>query len=260
VFEMMRRIIECSPVLKGEARITQDKITFPGLNATITAIPSNFATAAGGNQNIAVFDELWAFTSERSRRLWDEMVPPPTRKIACRLVVTYAGFEGESLLLQELYKRGLRQPVVGADLYAGDGLLMFWSHAPVAPWQTEAWLAEMRRSLRPNAYARMIENQFVSAESQFVDMAAWDACVRPELAPTTDRLPVWVGVDASTKRDSTALVAVAFDKKTQCVRLVQHRVFTPAPGDPIDFEARPPFSTGASATTCARCGSTRSRW
>jgi hypothetical protein len=38
------------------------------------------------------------------------------------------------------------------------------------------------------------------------------------------------------KRDSTELVAVTFDKKTQVVRLVQHRVFTPAPGDPIDFE------------------------
>jgi hypothetical protein len=33
------------------------------------------------------------------------MVPPPTRKIACRLTVTYAGFEGESDLLQELYER-----------------------------------------------------------------------------------------------------------------------------------------------------------
>jgi hypothetical protein len=30
------------------------------------------------------------YASERSRRLFDEMVPPPTRKIACRL--TYAGF------------------------------------------------------------------------------------------------------------------------------------------------------------------------
>ena len=39
------------------------------------------------------------------------------------------------------------------------------------------------------------------------------------------------------KRDSTAIVAVALDKKTQVVRLVQHRVFTPAPGDPINFEA-----------------------
>ena len=64
------------------------------------------------------------------------MVPPPIRKIACRLTTTYAGFEGESTLLEELYKRGLAQPQIGADLHAGDGLLMFWSHVPVAPWQS----------------------------------------------------------------------------------------------------------------------------
>ena len=71
-------------------------MTFPAFDATITAIPSNFANAAGGNQNISVFDELWAFTSERS---WDELVPPPTCQTACRLTTTYAGYEGESLLL-----------------------------------------------------------------------------------------------------------------------------------------------------------------
>ena len=81
VFTMIRRIIECSPLLRDLAKITESKITFSALNATITAIPSNFAGAAGGNQNIVVFDEFWAYTSERSRRLWDEMVPPPTRKI-----------------------------------------------------------------------------------------------------------------------------------------------------------------------------------
>jgi hypothetical protein len=50
-------------------------------------------------------------------------------------------------------------------------------------------------------------------------------------------LSVWVGVDASTKRDSTALVAVTFDRAAKCVRLVAHKVFTPTPGDPIDFES-----------------------
>jgi len=78
------------------------------------------------------------------------MVPPPTRKVACRLTTTYAGFSGESQLLEELYRRGMAQPQVGTSLHAGDGLLMAWHHEPVAPWQTEAWLAEMRRSLRPN--------------------------------------------------------------------------------------------------------------
>ena len=62
----------------------------------------------GGNPNFIVFDELWGYTSEGSRRLWDEMIPVPTRKVSARLTVTYAGFEGESELLEELYKRGLK--------------------------------------------------------------------------------------------------------------------------------------------------------
>jgi hypothetical protein len=187
---------------------------------------------------ITTFDELWGYASERSRRLWDEMVPPPTRKIACRLTVSYAGFSGESLLLEEIYKRGMALPEVAPSLHAGDGLLMAWHTEPIAPWQTEAWLAEMRRTMRPNAYARMIQNQFVTSESTFVDLSAWDQCVRSELTPVhQDRqLHVWVGVDASVKRDSTAIVACGYDKKTNCVRLVTHKVFTPTPGDPINFE------------------------
>ena len=139
VFAAIRRIIECSPQLRDEAKITVDKITIFG--AVIIAIPANYASAAGSNHVIAVFDELWAYISERSRRLFDELVPPPTRRIACRLTVTYAGFEGESALLEELYRRGLQQPQVAPNLYAGDGILMFWSHESVAPWQTDAWRA-----------------------------------------------------------------------------------------------------------------------
>ena len=239
VFQAIRRIVECSPLLKREARITQDRIVFPAFSsAAVVAIASDASSAAGANPVISSFDELWGFVSERSRRLWDEMVPPPTRKIACRLTTTYAGYTSESLLLEELYRRGKALPEIAPSLHAGDGLLFFWSHEPVAPWQTEAWLAEMRRSLRPNAYARMIRNEFVSSESTFVDLTAWDACVQPALTPVhQDRqLHVWIGVDASVKRNSTALIACTFDKKAQCVRLIAHRVFTPAPDDPINFE------------------------
>jgi hypothetical protein len=237
VFECVRKIVECSPWLKRQAKVLTDRIIFPSIGGSIRAIPSDYASAAGSNQNLAVFDELWAYTGERAHRLWDELVPPPTRKVACRLTVTYAGFEGESVLLEGLHKRGMAQPEVGKDLRAGDGLLMFWSHDPVAPWQDEAWLADMKRSLRPNQYLRMIENRFVTSESTFIDMQMWDACTVPSLTPSMERQPVYVGVDASVKRDATALCAVSFDRRSQCVRLVAHRVFTPTPGDPIDFEA-----------------------
>jgi phage terminase large subunit-like protein len=50
VFEMCRRIVECSPLLKREAYIIADRIEFHNIKATIRAIAADYAGAAGGNQ------------------------------------------------------------------------------------------------------------------------------------------------------------------------------------------------------------------
>ena len=96
--------------------------------ATIIPLASDYASAAGAHPTIGVFYERWGFSSERSRRLRNELVPVPTRRMSCRLVVSHAGFGGESALLEELHQRGLAQPEVGPDPRAGDGILMHWSH------------------------------------------------------------------------------------------------------------------------------------
>jgi len=85
----------------------------------------------------------------------------------------------------------------------------------------------------------MIENRWVTSESTFVDMALWDACTDAELRPglREPSMPVWVGVDASVKRDSTAIVACTWDDTTKRVRLVAHRIFQPSQDDPLDFQA-----------------------
>jgi len=108
VFQAIVRIVEVSPLLRQSAKITSSRVEFLSTRATITALASDYAGAAGANPTITVFDELWGYTSERAHRLWDEMVPVPTRKISMRLTVTYAGFEGESELLWGLYQRGLK--------------------------------------------------------------------------------------------------------------------------------------------------------
>jgi phage terminase large subunit-like protein len=238
VFQAVRRIVEASPYLRREAEVLQNRITFPETGATIQAIGSDYAGAAGANPTISSFDELWGYTSERSRRLWDEMVASPARKISARLVTTYAGFEGESVLLEELYKRGLQQPTVGTDLYAGDGLLCYWTHDCQAPWQNERWLIDMRRQLRPSQYARMIENRFTSTEAAFITAEMWDGITTLNGTPHYNPMvPIWIGIDASTKRDSTAIVAVTHSKKTGVVTLTRHYIFQPSPSEPLDFEA-----------------------
>jgi hypothetical protein len=50
------------------------------------------------------------------------------------------------------------------------------------------------------------------------------------------RREVFIGVDASVRRNSAAIVAVCCDGDAQKVRLIAHRIFQPSPSEPLDFE------------------------
>ncbi|MFZ2078764.1 MAG: hypothetical protein WAV38_19355 [Xanthobacteraceae bacterium] len=53
--------------------------------------------------------------------------------------------------------------------------------------------------------------------------------------PTDPTLQVFIAIDGSSKRDSTAIVIIAADGDDG-VRLIDHRIFIPHENDPIDFE------------------------
>jgi phage terminase large subunit-like protein len=88
VFQAICRIIEKSPLLKRSAKITSDRIEFPSSGSTITALASHYASAAGSNPTFITFDELWAYVSSAAERMWDEMIPVPTRKVSARWTAT----------------------------------------------------------------------------------------------------------------------------------------------------------------------------
>jgi hypothetical protein len=237
VFESARRIVEASPLLRSSAKITAGRIQFRSTGSFIQAVVSDYASFAGANPSLCIFDELWGYVSERSRRLWDEAVPSPTRKVSARLTVSYAGFEGESDLLEGLYTRGIDGEEVAPDLYESAGMLCYWTHECRAPWQSERWIGEMRQALRPNQFARMIRNQWVRGEGDFLQDEWIAACTNPALRPSLGdtALPIFVGIDASTKHDWCAVVATAYDDASQKVRLVRHYVWKPTPNQPLDF-------------------------
>jgi phage terminase large subunit-like protein len=238
VFTEIRKICECSPLLRREADITQLRITFPQTGAFVQAIGGDYASAAGAHPTFTSADELWGFCSERSRRFFDELIMVPTQLISVRLTTTHAGYENESELLLEMYKRGMALPEIAPGLHGGDHMLFFWSNVPLAPWQTQDWLDEMRRLTRPIQYLRQFENKFVSSENVFIDPEQWARCVNPDWAPPVadPELRIFVGIDGSVKHDASSIVATTFDDKAQLVKLVFHRSFFPSPDDPIDFE------------------------
>jgi phage terminase large subunit-like protein len=188
VFKTIEGLIEHNPELKREAEV-QTKQIFLANGTVLTAISGDYQGAAGSNHGWISYDELWAYTSENARRLWEELTPVPTRRNSIRFITTYAGFENESGLLQELYKQG-----VGKDEHPeGQGerihpdlpvyvnrearLLVYWDHEPRMRWQTPSYYASQKRTLRAGTYLRIHENKWASAEEIFIPAALWDPCV-----------------------------------------------------------------------------------
>ena len=115
VFQAMRRIVEASPLLRQRGQVRGEPDRVPRARRHHLRHRQRLCRRRGRQpDDLALSTSYGRYTSEASRRLWDEMVPPPTRKIACRLTVTYAGFTGESVLLEELHKRGFALPEVGS--------------------------------------------------------------------------------------------------------------------------------------------------
>ena len=67
-FKTKEGIIQYNPELRREAEV-QSKTIYLANGTTITAISGDYAGAAGSNHGFVSYDELWAYTSESSRRL-----------------------------------------------------------------------------------------------------------------------------------------------------------------------------------------------
>ncbi len=108
----------------------------------IEALPISAAGEAGGNPSLTVWTELWGFQYEEALLMWDELKPVPTRPLSQRFVDTYAGYEGESLLLKGIWDRVLsgkrlhdELPVYGDEATGWIGYIDTGDEARRMPWQ-----------------------------------------------------------------------------------------------------------------------------
>lgn len=247
-FRELKGYIERNPkLLEQTERLTEREIKLTN-GTVITAIPNDAAGQAGANQAISSFDELWGYTLEASRRLWEELTPVATRLNSFRLVTTYAGYTGESLLLEELYKEifnedntlkeGIERPL-GEDfpVYKKGKMFCYWdTEQGRMPWQDAEYYEDQKIHLRKNAYLRLHHNLWVSSETGLFNMEKWDRCVEPEHKPPLPNkdICIRVGVDASVKKDRSAVVSVY--REDGIVKLGPKRFWQPTSEDPMDLE------------------------
>jgi hypothetical protein len=233
----------------------------------IQAIANNYAGAAGGNYGLTLWSELWAYTTERSRRLYDELVPVPTRKNSIRWIETYAGFEDESDLLlsiflriftdpQETNTQPKARPVPGLEDIETDGhpacweiqsegLFVFWDHEhrllermQGSTARAEQFIREQTADLRLSTLIRLWQNRWQSTESSFILPEYYRKSVRL----TSERMsPMVLAGDASQRNDTTALVGMErikvkiLGREIERFRTVLCRVWDPR-GKDIDLE------------------------
>lgn len=171
-------------VRNGEAIVTKNEISFPAIGSRIEAISSDFAGAAGGLFGITSWTETWAFRHESQVRLWEELTPIPNRR-SLRIVDSYAGFTGESPILEPMWARALAGERIHDDLpiFSNGRLWAFTDQGEEA--QRNAWLGdpadmaayyeEQAATLRPGTFERLHLNKWQAGSEAFLSAADWDA-------------------------------------------------------------------------------------
>lgn len=239
-FFYIERAIRLNPVLNGLCKIKQYHIGLPN-NTTITAIPVDPKGEAGGGDLVTCFTELWAMKNEASKRLWSETTLSPLKfGKSLRWCESYAGFDGESPILEQLYDTGKNHGrtvdvgIDGLELYANDAarMLTLWNTQPRCPWQTNEYYAQETAVLTESEFQRMHRNQWASSENIFVPLPWWESC-KQDIPSLQDSETLVIALDAGISSDSFGIVGVSRRGDTVYKRYCME--YKPPKGGVIDF-------------------------
>jgi phage terminase large subunit-like protein len=276
VFHVAAQMIRNDPILDDACEIveSQKRIVHPKTGSFYRAISAEAYSKHGFNASVVIYDELHAAPN---RELWDVLTTSQgARSQPLTIAISTAGYDKHSILW-ELYAHG--QKVKETPAIDPSFLPIIYEAPADADWTSEkTWrkanpalgdfrsLEEMRIACQrareipaqENVFRRLYLNQWTEQDARWIGLPAWDACgggTRP-----LEGRPCYVGMDLSSTKDLTALVAVfpdadGFDVLTTCfipaesIRDRSHRDRVPydqwqkagaivaTPGNVVDYEA-----------------------
>lgn len=279
IYQALKTSVELNPEYNPQRQVlpwhwllrdTQSRHT-PS-KSIVHAVATDYKGEAGANPILTCWTELWGMTDKAALRFWAEMAPSPTRPFSMRFIETYAGFVGESELLEGLYEtvvvngrqlrvrdlkealgdqyeEGCFEEALSDDdyvpMYINDNTRMcaYWDTGSVArrmPWQRgehgQRYYSTESGSQTESQFRRLHLNEWVSAESEFVPIEWWDACLDPMPLQPGEKTPLVVSLDAAVTGDCFGLSVVSRDPrgiKKVIVRMA--RKWSPPEGGKIDF-------------------------
>lgn len=253
VFGAAKAMCELSPTLRPLVHTFRREIVLKeNPAAKLTRVAAKAKTNDGKNLSTVALDELHEF-DESGEQLFNVLTNGvATRRQPLVLMITTAGWDLETLCgrmhahAEKLIKGEVVDPAFYAKIYAApvedinlqDDAALQAALAAANPSYgvTVEWpfYADQRRKGAAN-FKRYYLDIWTSAESQWLPDGAWEEC-RAEGWDFDPALPLLIGFDASTRRDSTAIVLAQRDPSgLVSVRgKAWERPIEPATGKPVE--------------------------
>jgi phage terminase large subunit-like protein len=231
IYEKMRQAFKLNPNLLESARLLKTGIEMKKTGTICRPIAHKYQTAAGVNPTLVLFDELWGFDG---REFYDELTTSPARKNPLGLIVTYAGYDKDSLLYS-LYKAGRANK--------DPKMFFLWLQENKASWVSQEYLDTQKRRLPPNSYARFHENRWAAAEGTFVTeqdierLHSTPWTVQYARDPDRPLLDYIVSCDAGLSHDRTARCVGHYDPTDGKVYVDSLRYWEGTKTKHVDMEA-----------------------
>lgn len=251
-FFYIERALKLNPAWRDLCKINNYHIQLPN-HTTINAIPVDPKGESGGGDLVTTFTEVWAMKSKAAQSLWSETTLSPLKYgKSIRIGESYAGYRGESPILETLYGSGVEsgQPIdlsfedkdddgnpVWRDLkdlevYRNGRMLTLWNTTPKCPWQSKEYYDQEESTLTPSEFLRLHRNQWASSSDSFVPIIWWDNC-EVERLPDLSKKGVIIGLDAARANDSFAIVVTT--SQNNKVYVLYSKIWKPPPNGQIQF-------------------------
>jgi phage terminase large subunit-like protein len=248
-FKITRRSVELAPIHEqAEWELQTTRLTHLPTHSYIDALPVNASGEAGGNQRLTTWTEFHGYTYEENNRMWSELQPVPTQFLSQRFVESYAGYKGESVLLESIWnlaKAGEKLsdefPIWGNETAALCAYIDTGEAARRMPWQQgqigREYYAEQEAIELPHEYQRIHLNEWVGSQNKLIPLELWD---RLKVEPIDPLSHLYRGgfmiaaADASVSGDSTGLAVGMYFQGI--VYVIEAWEWIPPKGGKLDYD------------------------
>ncbi|MDG0868004.1 hypothetical protein GKO46_13120 [SAR202 cluster bacterium JH702] len=228
-FAHLSGMVRRNPRLAGSVDLGRWVATVKATGSTITVLSSDAASSYGlggtGQAFIVIADELamWA-----NRDFFDALWSATGKVSMWRFIVlSNAGFDKQGLAWT-LREQARTEP--WAYLYAPEGIQ--------ASWLSSEWVEQMRSTLPPEVFMRLIENKWTEGSGSFITRTMLDTCIDPQWSPQlfgSGRTRYVAALDLGLVHDRTALAVCHMEAGQPTLDYL--RVWEGNQAQPVSIEA-----------------------